>query len=69
MAYFTLLMPHQLSQKTPWFERDKAIRKGEAALNNQNVKKYSADPPARFVSKGKSKFWFGYFIERSSYTC
>ena len=30
------------------------------ALNNQNIKKYSADPEARFGCKGKSKFWFGY---------
>ena len=36
------------------------IKKGEEALNNRNVKKYSADPQARFGCKGKSKFWFGY---------
>ena len=41
-------------------ERDKALAKGEKALNNANVKKFSADPHARFGCKGTSKFWFGY---------
>ena len=30
------------------------------ALNNSNVKKYSADTQARFGCKGRSKFWYGY---------
>ena len=47
-------------KNTTWAERDKAIKEGEEALNNQNIKKYSADPQARFGCKGKSKFWFGY---------
>lgn len=49
-----------VTKNTPWAERDKALKKGEEALNNENVKKYSADPQARFGCKGKSKFWFGY---------
>ena len=54
-------MRRQLSQKTAGgLKRDKAIKEGEEALNNANVKKYSADPQARFGCKGKSKYWFGY---------
>ena len=49
-----------VTKHTTWAERDRAIKKGEEALNNGNVKKYSADPQARFGCKGKSKFWFGY---------
>ena len=49
-----------ITKYTTWDERDLAIKKGEEALNNQNVKKYSADPQARFGCKGKSKFWYGY---------
>jgi IS5 family transposase len=49
-----------VTKHTTWAERDRAIKKGEEALNNDNVKKYSADPQARFGCKGKSKFWFGY---------
>ena len=49
-----------VTKNTTWEERDKAIKEGEEALNNANVKKYSADPQARFGCKGKSKFWFGY---------
>ena len=49
-----------ITKNTTWAERDKAIKAGEEALNNRNVKKYSADPQARFGCKGKSKFWFGY---------
>jgi len=49
-----------ITKNTTWSERDKAIKEGEEALNNENIKKYSADPQARFGCKGKSKFWFGY---------
>ena len=49
-----------ITKNTTWSERDKAIKEGEDALNNSNIKKYSADPQARFGCKGKSKFWFGY---------
>jgi transposase, IS5 family len=49
-----------ITKNTTWTERDRAIKKGEEALNNTNIKKYSADPQARFGCKGKSKFWFGY---------
>jgi IS5 family transposase len=47
-------------KETTWAERDKAIKEGEEALNNQNIKKYSADKDARFGCKGKNKFWFGF---------
>jgi len=49
-----------ITKQTTWEERDKAMSGGEAALNNSNIKKYSADSDARFGCKGKSKFWFGY---------
>ncbi len=49
-----------ITKNTTWAERDKAIKEGEEGINNNNVKKYSADPQARFGCKGKSKFWFGY---------
>lgn len=48
------------TKETTWKERDKAIKEGEEALNNQNINKYSADKDARFGCKGKDKFWFGY---------
>ena len=48
------------TKKTTWEERDKALREGEEKLNNQNIKKYSADKQARYGCKGKSKFWYGY---------
>lgn len=49
-----------ITKNTTWQERDKAIKDGEEALSNRNIKKYSADPQARFGCKEKSKFWFGY---------
>ena len=49
-----------ITKQTTWEERDKALEVGEEALNNQNIKKYSADTEARFGCKGSSKFWFGY---------
>tara|TARA_E500000178_G_scaffold274379_1_gene272981 strand:+ start:621 stop:1019 length:399 start_codon:yes stop_codon:yes gene_type:complete len=48
-----------ITKNTTWDERDLAMKKGEKKLNNQNVKKYSTDPQARFGYKGKSKFWYG----------
>lgn len=47
-------------KETTWEERDKALKEGEEALNNQNIQNYSADKDARFGCKGKNKFWFGY---------
>lgn len=47
-------------KETTWNERDKALKDGEDALNNKNVKNYSADKDARFGCKGKTKFWFGF---------
>lgn len=43
-----------------WEERDKAIASGEEKLNNQNVKKYSADKDARWGAKSKTNIWFGH---------
>lgn len=49
-----------ITKETTWAERDKALKEGEEALNNSNIKKYSADKDARFGCNGKNKFWFGY---------
>jgi IS5 family transposase len=51
-----------ISKLTTWEERDKAIRDGEEKFGNEQAKKkkYQADKQARFGSKGKKKFWFGY---------
>lgn len=43
-----------------WKERDKALEKGEEALNNLNVKDYAADKEARWGQKSKTNIWFGY---------
>ncbi len=48
------------AKETTWEQRDKAMQEGEKTLNNENVEKYSADKDARFGSKGKKKFWYGY---------
>lgn len=37
-----------ITKQTTWEERDKALKNGEEKLNNDNVKKYSADDEARF---------------------
>lgn len=51
-----------VSKLTTWEERDKAIKNGEETFNNEAAKKgkYQADKQARFGSKGKKKFWYGY---------
>jgi IS5 family transposase len=51
-----------ISKLTTWEERDKAIKNGETTFNNEiaKKKKYQADKQARFGSKGKKKFWYGY---------
>ena len=41
-----------ITKQTTWAERDKAMEEGGEALNNSNVKKYSADSQARFGCKG-----------------
>lgn len=43
-----------------WDERDRALASGETVLNNTNVRKFSADPQARYGAKGKDKYWYGY---------
>lgn len=43
-----------------WDERDRALAKGEEALNNRNVKDFATDSQARYGAKGKNKYWFGY---------
>jgi len=48
------------AKETTWEERDKAIKEGEEALNNENIKNYSSDKDARFGCKGKDDFWYGY---------
>jgi len=49
-----------VSKLALWAERDLAIAEGEKKLNNAVVGKYAADKDARFASKGKHKYWFGY---------
>ena len=49
-----------ITKETTWAERDKALKEGEEALNNNNVYKYSSDKDARFGCNGKNKFWYGY---------
>lgn len=56
-----------LSKVNLWEARDKAIKDrensekdNEGKMNNKNVSNYSSDKEARFGSKGKNKFWFGY---------
>ena len=51
-----------ISKLTTWEERDKAIADGEKTFNNEvaKKKKYQVDKQARFGSKGKTKFWFGF---------
>ncbi len=49
-----------ITKETTWSERDKALKEGEEALNNENVEKYSSDKDARFGCNGKNKFWYGY---------
>jgi IS5 family transposase len=58
---FTFIDATTIVTKTAlWAERDRAQKEGIEKLNNENVSKYSADSQARFGSKGKKKFWFGY---------
>ncbi len=58
-----------MSKVNLWEARDKAIRDkenkekdecGNKKMNNKNVSKYSSDKEAKFGSKGKNHFWFGY---------
>lgn len=49
-----------VSKLALWEERDKAIAEGEKKLNNSNVNQYASDKDARYGSKGKKKYWFGY---------
>lgn len=49
-----------ITKITLWEERDRAIKDGFDKLNNENVSQYHVDEQARFGSKGKRKFWFGY---------
>jgi transposase, IS5 family len=48
------------SKESTWRERDKAKEAGVDKVNNSNISDYSADKDARYGSKGKGKFWFGY---------
>jgi hypothetical protein len=58
---FTFVDASQLISKLSiWEDRDKAIKQGLKTLNNQTVKKVSADSQARFGCKGNKKYWYGY---------
>jgi len=49
-----------ISKGATWEERDKAKKKGDDDLNNQNIGKYGSDKDARMGCKGKKKYWYGY---------
>ena len=49
-----------ISKQHTWNERDKLIAKGEVEFNNSTIHKVARDKQARFGSKGKKKFWYGY---------
>ena len=59
---------HLVSKFDIWKDRDKLIADGEKAFNNAVIEvikkksktKITADKDARFGSKSKSKYWFGY---------
>lgn len=58
---FTFIDASAIVTKTAlWEERDRAIKEGQNTLNNINVKSYANDKDARWGSKGKNNFWFGY---------
>lgn len=48
------------AKESTWRERDKAKSEGIDKVNNSNIGNYSADKSARYGSKGKGKFWFGF---------
>jgi transposase, IS5 family len=45
-----------ITKQTTWAERDKALKDGEEKLNNENIKKYSANKDAKFGCNGKKNF-------------
>ena len=49
-----------VSKLSTWDERDRAIVKGLETFNNETAPKIAADRQARFGSKGKDKYWYGY---------
>ena len=49
-----------VTKTTLWEERDRALKDGEAKLNNAVVAKYAADKDARWGAKSKNNIWFGY---------
>lgn len=58
---FTFVDASQLVLKlSTWDERDRAIAKGLETFNNESAPKIAADRQARFGSKGKDKYWYGY---------
>lgn len=58
---FTFVDASQLVSKlTTWDDRDRAIAMGEEKFNNKTAPKVAHDKQARFGSKGKNKFWYGY---------
>lgn len=51
---------HLVSKANLWKERDEAIKKQYAKLNNEVLPKVSHDKQARIGCKGKDKFWYGF---------
>lgn len=58
---FTFVDATQLvSKMSTWADRDRAIKEGLERFNNATAARIAKDKEARFGSKGKDKFWFGY---------
>ena len=51
---------HLVAKAALWEERDQAIQAGHERFTNEVVHRFAADSQARFGSKGKNTFWFGY---------
>jgi IS5 family transposase len=51
---------HLISKAALWEERDKAIKDNHDKLNNDLLPKYTHDKQAKFGSKGKNKYWYGF---------
>ena len=51
---------HLIAKADLWEERDAAIKKKYAKLNNETLAKVAKDKQAKIGCKGRNKFWYGY---------
>lgn len=51
---------HLIAKASLWEERDEALKKKYAKLNNEVLPKVAHDKQARIGCKGKNKYWYGY---------